>query len=53
MCVAAGDGKIVPLLAALRAGAVTDLVVDELTATGLLNLVRAQRQRNGVREAAL
>jgi deoxyribonucleoside regulator len=52
VCVAAGDGKIVPLLAALRAGAVTDLVVDELTATGLLNLVRAQRQRNGVREAA-
>ena len=52
VCVAAGDGKIVPLLAALRAGTVTDLVVDELTATGLLSLVRANRPRNGVRQAA-
>jgi DNA-binding transcriptional regulator LsrR (DeoR family) len=52
VCVAAGDGKIVPLLAALRAGTVTDLVVDELTATGLLDLVRAQQPRNGVIEPA-
>jgi deoxyribonucleoside regulator len=36
VCVAAGDNKVVPLLAALRAGVVTDLVVDELTATRLL-----------------
>lgn len=36
VCVAAGDNKVVPLLAAIRAGAVTDLVVDELTATALL-----------------
>jgi DNA-binding transcriptional regulator LsrR (DeoR family) len=42
VCVAAGDNKVVPLLAALRAGVVTDLVVDELTATRLLTTARAQ-----------
>ncbi|MBD8059310.1 helix-turn-helix domain-containing protein [Cellulomonas sp. JH27-2] len=36
LCVVAGDNKVVPLLAALRAGVVTDLVVDEITATALL-----------------
>ena len=37
MCVVAGDNKVAPLLAALRAGVVTDLVVDETTAVGLLD----------------
>ncbi|ACQ81531.1 transcriptional regulator, DeoR family [Beutenbergia cavernae DSM 12333] len=36
VCVVAGDSKVVPLLAALRAGAATDLVVDESTARALL-----------------
>ena len=36
VCVVAGDHKVVPLRAALAAGVVTDLVVDELTATRLL-----------------
>nr|WP_129336676.1 sugar-binding domain-containing protein [Cellulomonas endophytica] len=36
VCVVAGDNKVAPLLAALRAGVVTDLVIDELTATRLL-----------------
>lgn len=39
VCVAAGDNKVAPLLAALRAGVVTDLVVDELTATALHDAV--------------
>ncbi|GHS90028.1 transcriptional regulator [Actinomycetota bacterium] len=39
VCVVAGDNKVVPLLAALRAGAVTDLVVDEVTAGALLAAV--------------
>jgi deoxyribonucleoside regulator len=38
VCVVAGDNKVVPLLAALRSGVVTDLVVDELTASRLLDL---------------
>jgi uncharacterized membrane protein YgcG len=37
----AGDNKAVPLLAALRAGTMTDLVVDERTAARLLELARA------------
>lgn len=39
LCAVAGDTKAIPLLAALRAGVVTDLVVDERTATRLLELV--------------
>ena len=39
VCVVAGDNKAVPLLAALRSGVVTDLVVDEVTALRLLSLV--------------
>jgi hypothetical protein len=39
VCVVAGDNKVVPLLAALRSGVVTDLVVDEQTATRLLGIV--------------
>ena len=41
ICVAAGVAKVAPLLGALRAGAVTDLVVDESTARALLERVRA------------
>ncbi|WP_402372776.1 sugar-binding transcriptional regulator [Isoptericola rhizosphaerae] len=32
LCVVAGDNKVVPLRAALAAGVVTDLVIDEMTA---------------------
>jgi len=39
VCVVAGDNKVGPLLAALRSGVVTDLVLDELTATRLLQAV--------------
>ena len=40
ICVVAGDSKVVPLLAALRAGVITDLVIDEQTATKLVQHVR-------------
>lgn len=36
VCAVAGDNKVVPLRAALAAGVVTDLVVDELTAEALV-----------------
>ena len=39
VCVVAGDKKVVPLLAALRAGAVTDLILDELTANKLIDYI--------------
>lgn len=39
VCVVAGDSKVAPLLAALRAGAVTDLIVDELTAHALIEIL--------------
>jgi DNA-binding transcriptional regulator LsrR (DeoR family) len=39
VCVVAGDNKAVPLLAALRSGVVTDLVLDEVTALRLVGLV--------------
>jgi deoxyribonucleoside regulator len=41
VCVVAGDNKVVPLLAALLSGVVTDLVVDEVTASRLLSVVSA------------
>ena len=50
VCIVAGDAKVPPLLAALRAGVVTDLVVDEITATGLLDAVEPvplQRRARG------
>jgi deoxyribonucleoside regulator len=47
VCVVAGDKKVVPLLAALRSGVVTDLVVDEVTALGLLGLVTGRDVANG------
>ncbi len=40
ICVAAGDAKVLPLLAALRAHVVTDLVVDQATAEGLLTVAQ-------------
>ncbi len=36
VCAVAGDSKVIPLLAALRAGVITHLVVDEQTATRLM-----------------
>ncbi len=36
LCVVAGEAKLRPLLAAMRAGAVTDLVIDEPTARRLV-----------------
>lgn len=36
VCVVAGDAKVVPLIAAMRAGTMTDLVIDESTARRLL-----------------
>lgn len=36
VCVVAGEAKVVPLIAALRAGVVTDLVLDERTARALV-----------------
>ena len=36
VCAVAGDNKVIPLRAALAAGVVTDLVVDELTAEALV-----------------
>lgn len=42
VCVAAGTAKVAPVLAALRTGAVTDLVIDEITALALLD-----RERGG------
>lgn len=38
VCAVAGDSKVIPLLAALRAGVITHLIVDELTATKLVHL---------------
>jgi len=39
VCAVAGDSKVVPLLAALRAGVITHLVLDEQTATRLVALI--------------
>ncbi len=41
MCAVAGDSKVVPLLAALRSGVVTHLVVDEQTAMSLTEAMDA------------
>lgn len=43
VCAVAGDSKVIPLLAALRAGIPTHLVVDEQTATRLVELDAAER----------
>ena len=39
MCVVAGEAKALPLLAALRAGVATHLVIDEVLAASLLKVV--------------
>ncbi|WP_409484885.1 sugar-binding transcriptional regulator [Arsenicicoccus dermatophilus] len=41
LCVVAGDNKIQGTLGALRAGVITDLVVDERTAAGIVGYLRA------------
>jgi DNA-binding transcriptional regulator LsrR (DeoR family) len=45
VCAVAGDSKALPLLAALRAGVITHLVLDEQTATRLVELDAAQSLR--------
>jgi len=47
ICVVAGDNKVVPLLAALRSGVVTDLVVDEVTASRLLSIAPSREGAGG------
>lgn len=50
VCAVAGDSKVAPLLAALRAGAITDLVVDEITAQTLIETMgRAGPEKNSAR----
>lgn len=46
VCVASGSGKIPGLAAALRAGFITDLIVDELTASEILDRLRPGRGRS-------
>jgi DNA-binding transcriptional regulator LsrR (DeoR family) len=43
LCAVAGDNKVAGLRAALAAGVVTDLVIDERTAAGLMRGARARR----------
>lgn len=45
LCVVAGEAKTVPLIGALRAGVVTDLVVDDRTARRVLERVRTGGSR--------
>ncbi|MDR1295414.1 MAG: transcriptional regulator [Bifidobacteriaceae bacterium] len=45
LCVVAGDAKVEGLLAALRAGVATDLVVDERTASLLVQLMHSTDAR--------
>nr|WP_141553857.1 sugar-binding transcriptional regulator [Gleimia coleocanis] len=40
LCVVAGEAKTIPLIAALRAGLITDLVVDDRTARRVLEKIR-------------
>jgi deoxyribonucleoside regulator len=47
VCAAAGDGKVRPLLGALRAGTVTDLIIDELTAGALWRTANAGELSRG------
>ena len=46
LCVVAGEAKLRPLLAAMRAGVVTDLIIDEPTARRLVPRGRAARPRS-------
>lgn len=45
LCVVAGEAKAIPLIGALRAGVVTDLVVDDRTARRVLERVRTSGLR--------
>ncbi|MDO5049318.1 MAG: sugar-binding domain-containing protein [Actinomycetaceae bacterium] len=45
LCVVAGEAKAIPLVGALRAGVVTDLVVDDRTARRVLERVRTSGLR--------
>lgn len=45
VCVVAGDSKVIPLLAALRAGVITNLVIDEITATKLIEVATRDIER--------
>ena len=47
LCVAAGTGKALALLAALRARTATDLIVDDATARAVLELAEARGQAGG------
>ncbi|WP_100814659.1 sugar-binding transcriptional regulator [Microbacterium lacus] len=49
VCAAAGDNKAAPLLAALRSQAVTDLVVDEITAQALVEVMSATEHAAAIR----
>ncbi|SCX13987.1 sugar-binding transcriptional regulator [Candidatus Aquiluna sp. UB-MaderosW2red] len=42
ICAVAGDNKVVPLLAALRADLISHLVIDEQTATKLVELIKVE-----------
>jgi DNA-binding transcriptional regulator LsrR (DeoR family) len=43
VCAVSGDNKVIPLLAALRAGVITHLVIDEQTATKLVALIDSSK----------
>ncbi|MCD4548988.1 MULTISPECIES: sugar-binding transcriptional regulator [unclassified Schaalia] len=49
LCAVAGASKALPLLAALRSGVVTDLVLDDGAARELLDLVRYKTQKHNRR----
>lgn len=49
VCAVAGDNKAVPLLAALRSKAITDLVVDEITAQSLVEVMSASEHAAAIR----
>ncbi|MFC7407054.1 sugar-binding transcriptional regulator [Georgenia alba] len=51
ICVVAGTAKVSPLLGALRAGVVTDLVIDETTARAAIERVREPAGRGTWRAA--
>jgi deoxyribonucleoside regulator len=46
VCAVAGDSKVLPLLAALKTGVITHLVLDEQTATGLVARLDGDRTLN-------
>jgi deoxyribonucleoside regulator len=52
VCVASGDGKVPGLIAALRAGYITDLIIDERAAAELRHTLRASGGRRSRAHAA-